>query len=616
MQPSLPSVLLLAGVLLAAAPAAAMHEKSADAADATLNAFLDRAFDARTALSPQQQTGAGIRAPQDRLDDFTPEAQRRRLDLMRAQLATMRQSFRPDTLGPQGRISFELFERGVATAEDNAPWEDHRYLFSVLGSPATDVPAFLVNSHRIADVADAEAYIARLRDIERVMAQVAQNEKRRVAKRLTEPAFVFEPAIESARAQIRGAPFDQGPDSVLWADFKSKLDKLEIAKRDRERLLAGARDALAGPVARGYTALIGELEAASREATGNDGVWRLPGGRGYYANRIRYYTGTDMSPDAIHAIGLREMDRIHAEMRALLRTMGFKGRLQKFFSKAATDPQFRYPDDDSGRAAYLAAMQRTIDDAAARAPDFFSRKPRAPLEVRPLETWRAAGAPAAFYSPGGPDGSRPAIFYVNQSNMTQVLKLQSAAIACHEGIPGHHFEASFALEMPQLPKFRRFGAGYIAFGEGWGLYSEQLCREMGVYRNPQDRLGQLSLDALRAARLVVDTGIHARRWTRERARAYMRANTLLSDADIDREVDRYLCLPGQALSYKIGQIKILALRQKAEKALGQAFDIRAFHDAVLSGGGVPLDLLERQVDAYIEAARARNLSRPGTKARS
>ncbi len=570
--------------------------------DARLNAFLDAAYDARAQLSPQQSTSLGSRIGYDRLDDYTSAAEAARLALMRSQLADMRHRFDPNRLSAQGRLSFELFERGVQTAEANAPWEDYRFTFSVLGSPATDVPAFLVNNHRVASVADADAYVARIRDIERVMKEVSDGERRRVAKGLIEPAFAFDTAIENARAQVRGAPFDEGADSVLWADFKRKVEKLDTDEPTRARLLAAGRDALVGPMARGYANLIATLQTVAPLATSNAGVWRLPKGDAYYSNRIRFYTGTDLTADEIHTIGLREMQRIHDDMRVAMTKLGFRGTREQFFSKIRSEGDYRYSNDEAGRAEYLATMKRTIADALAKSPAFFSRMPRASLEVKAVEPWRAAGAPSAFYGPGAPDGSRPATFYVNLSDMSQTFKLQSAAIACHEAVPGHHFESSFALEITDLPKFRRFGAGYIAFGEGWGLYSEQLCREMGVYREALDEFGQLSMDAWRAARLVVDTGLHAKRWSREQARAYMKANTLLSDVDIGREVDRYLCLPGQATSYKIGHLRILALRRKAEKALGPKFDIKAFHDAVLSGGGVPLDLLERQVDAYIAAA--------------
>ena len=285
------------------------------------------------------------------------------------------------------------------------------------------------------------------------------------------------------------------------------------------------------------------------------------------------------------------MERIKAQV-------GFKGSLQQFFAHINGGSQFKYSNNDAGRQQYLADARRYIAQVMAVSPQWFRRLPKAPLEVRAVETWRQETAPVAFYNRPSADGSRPGIYYVNLADMNQVLKPQTEAISYHEGAPGHHFQIALAQELPKVPKFRRFG-GYGAYSEGWGLYSEGLGKEMGFYQDPMSEFGMYSTQLWRAVRLVVDSGIHHKRWTREQAIQYFTDNALLSKRDATKEVERYFNWPGQATSYMIGQLKILELRDKARSALGPRFDIRDFHAVVLENGALPLDVLEELVDAYI-----------------
>jgi uncharacterized protein (DUF885 family) len=599
----------LAAILLAAASPAALAQTSpapvalsANAEDARLNVFLDAAYDARVALSPQQLTNLGIKRDYGKLDDQTRAADDRALALIRGQVAQMKRDFAPAKLSPEARLSYELFVRAGARAEEAARWRDHQFTFTALGSPTSEIPVFLINNHRVDSVADAEAYVSRLRETRRVMAQVVADYDAKVAKGVIEPKLIFAPSIADARRVITGAPFSAGADTALWADFKAKVGKLDTDAATKARLLADGETALKGPFRQGYEQVIAALEAASKKARSDDGVWRLPDGDAFYASQLRSFTTTDLTADQIHQIGLSEMARIHVEMETIKAKVGFKGSLQDFFAAIKSGQQFHYPNTDAGREAYLSDARGVIAQVMAKAPTMFWRLPKSPLEVRAVEKWREATAAVAFYNRGSPDGSRPGIMYVNLSDLTQTLKPQVEGIACHEGAPGHHFQNSFAMETQGLPKFRRFG-GYGAYGEGWGLYSEGLCKELGLYQDPYSDFGRLSLDAWRAARLVTDTGLHAKHWSRAQAIAYFKDNSLLSDLDIAREVDRYITYPGQATSYKIGQIKIVELRRKAEKALGPKFDVRDFHQAVLSEGGLPLDVLEQQVDAYIASKR-------------
>lgn len=589
--PALALLLLAAAPILAATP-------SSDDQDDRLKRFLDAAYGRRVAFSPERMTQLGMKQDYGRLDDHTPAASHRELSFLREQKAQLEREFDPAKLGPQARLSYRLFKGDVERFEETARWQGHRFTFSALDMPTSNIPLFLINYHRIESVIDAEAYIARLKEVDRVMTEISADLTTRAANGTLEPQLVFAPASAGARKVITGSPFTQGPDTPLWADFKAKLSKLDVDGTIRDGLLTEAEAALRGPFRRGYERMISTLEAVAKRATGNEGVWRLPHGAAYYASRVALSTTTALTPDEIHRIGLEEMARIQDEMRELMRKVGFQGSLQQFFAHINTAPEFHYPNDDEGREQYLTDARAVVAEAMSMAPAKFRRLPKAQLEVRAVEKWREATAPIAFYNMGAPDGSRPGVYYVNLADLSQTLKPQLASIACHEGAPGHHFQFSLASELENLPTFRRRGL-YFAYAEGWGMYAETFCEELGIYKDPYAKLGQLSGDAWRAARLVVDTGLHAKRWTREQAETYLKQNTLLSDLDATREVDRYLTVPGQATSYKIGHLKILELRRKAEAALGAKFDIRDFHDVVLTNGAVPLDVLEQLVDAYI-----------------
>ncbi len=577
---------------------------STTAADARLETFFEAAYQERIALSPQQMTALGIKTGYDRLDDYTEAADDRSLALVRVQLARMKAEHDFEALGPQSRLSWRLFEEGVERQLANERWRDHGYVFAANGNPATSLPVFMINSHRVDSVADARAYVARLVEVERVLGEISTDVERRAAAGFVSPAFVFPITLTDTRNVISGAPFDDGADNPVWADFQKKVGALTASDAEKAELLAAGRAALTGPFRRGYDGVLSTIADIQPMATSNDGVWRLPQGAAYYAERVRQSTTTDLTPDQIHDIGLSEVARLQGEMEVIKAAVGFEGSLQDFFAYIKTDPRFQYPNTAEGREAYLVDARAAVADAMAAAPRYFHTLPKAALEVRAVEAWRQETASVAFYNRPAPDGSRPGIYYVNLADMTQVLKPQVEAISYHEGAPGHHFQIAFAQEIEGLPRFRRFG-GYGAYSEGWGLYSELLGKEMGFYQDPYADFGRLSLELWRAARLVTDTGLHHKRWSRERAIQYFQQNTLLSERDIVKEVERYITNPGQATSYKIGQLKILELRARARAALGPRFDLRDFHSVVLGGGGVPLDVLEERVDAWIAGGGGR-----------
>ncbi|HET6524136.1 DUF885 domain-containing protein [Sphingopyxis sp.] len=594
LAPILPLAVLPAAAMAAAAPATTQDE--------ALLGFLDDAFDARIALQPESQTQLGLKTNYDRLDDYTDAAAVREQALLERQLKEMHARFRPEQLGASARVSYRLFEYDVERRRASLPFRKLRFPVTTNGSPAGDIPVLLINNHKVDTVADAEAYIARLRDTDRVMREVAATMREQAAAGAVPNKVNFAPARADAKKILVGAPFDDGADSTLLADFRKKVGALDAPDAVKAKLIADATAALTGPFKHGYEVLIAAIDEIEPKSKGNFGVWSLPDGEAYYADRLKNSTTTDLTADQIHELGLKQVAAIREEMEAIKREVGFKGTLEQFFDHIRTDPKFKYPNTQAGREAYLTDARAVIAAAMEAAPRYFSVLPKAALEVRAVEKWREATASTAFYNPPSADGSRPGIYYVNLVDMNQTQKVQVAAIAAHEGAPGHHFQIARQQELAGIPKFRKFG-GYGAYIEGWGLYSERLANEMGIYKTPYDRFGMLSLQVWRAIRLVLDTGIHSKRWTREQAIAYFRANSSVSDTDIAREVDRYFNWPGQATSYMVGQLKIAELRERAERELGPRFDIREFHEAVLGEGALPLNILEEQVAAYIAAKR-------------
>jgi uncharacterized protein (DUF885 family) len=344
------------------------------------------------------------------------------------------------------------------------------------------------------------------------------------------------------------------------------------------------------------------LEDQSTRATDDDGAWKLPDGAAFYRHRLGVHTGTELSPEEVHQLGLAQTERIHDEMRAIQRQLGVPGELSDFFAHVQSHPDLTLPDTEEGRQAYLDKARATLQAMEERLDEVIATRPDAPLEVKAVEPYRQRAAGKAFYQRGTVDGSRPGVFYVNLSDMSQVPTYQLPALAHHEGIPGHHLQLSLAQELDALPAFRRH-LRFTAWSEGWGLYSEWLPAEMGLYPDPYDDFGRLAMELWRAGRLVVDTGIHHHRWTRQQAIDWLVANTPNSETDAIKSVERYIVWPGQATAYKVGMLEIQRLRSHAEEQLGERFDLPGFHDVILRNGPVPLDVLAEQVEAWIDQQR-------------
>jgi uncharacterized protein (DUF885 family) len=573
------------------------------AEDKRLMEFVDAAFEAQVARSPQFQTALGRKENYDKLNNYTDAFRREGFALSQARLAELRSSFDPAKLSPAGRLTYRLFEDQTERDIASFRWRWHGFAASTNGSPAGSIPVFLINQHRVSSVADAEAYVARLREVERVMGEITANMRQQAAMGIVPSTFNFAPVRADARKVLSGAPFTSGKDTPVFADFKAKVGKLDIPEAEKTRLIASAREALTGPFQRGFRQFSATWDELEKQAKGNRGAWSLPDAQAFYAHQLRQSTTTDLTASQIHDLGLQQVARIHGEMERIKAQVGFQGTLQQFFKHIVSGKQYKYPNTDAGRQQYLTDAKRFIDQVMAESPKWFRRLPKAQLEVRAVETWRQETAPVAFYNSPSEDGSRPGIYYVNLADMNQVLKPQIEAISYHEGAPGHHFQIALAQELPDVPKFRRFG-GYGAYSEGWGLYSEGLGKEMGFYQDPMSEFGMLSTQLWRAVRLVTDTGIHDKRWSREQAIRYFLDNALLSERDATKEVERYFNWPGQATSYMVGQLKILELRDKAKRELGDQFDISDFHAVVLENGAVPLGVLEQLVDGYIASKKA------------
>ena len=572
-----------------------------------LNEFLDKCWDENLAGHPIEESTYGSKTHYDQLDDPSDEKAAADLELAQHQFATLKKDFHPQALDEQTQLSWKLFAREVERQVEEFRFRSDVYPISQMRGVHAQIPTFLINIHKIDNVSDAAAYIARLRAIPKLFDQVIVNLQTREKKRVVAPRFVFPLVLEACHKVIQGQPFDgSSADSPLFADFKKKIAALKnVDESVREKLITDASDALTHAVKPSYEKLIGFLEEQSKRATDDAGVWKFPDGADFYRSALQLTTTTDLTADQIHQLGLKEVDRIHNEMVKIKDKVGFKGDLQAFFKFMREDPQFYLPQNEEGQQKYLAQAKEIIDAMKKRLDELFITKPKADIEVRAVEKFRESSAGKAFYNPPSPDGTRPGIFYVNLSNMRDNPTYELESLAHHEGIPGHHMQIAIAQELTGLPKFRKLGLRFTAYVEGWGLYSELTPKEIGMYQDPYSDFGRLSLELWRAGRLVVDTGVHEKHWTREQAIKYLINNTPNAETDCIDSINRYIVMPSQATAYKIGMLKILELRERAKKELGPRFDIRQFNDLVLTNGPLPLDLLEEVVDRWIKTkARA------------
>ena len=561
------------------------------------NALFEEVFMDGVMRSPVYQTYMGIKKDYDKWDDDSEASALEDLEITKKNLTRLTAIDR-NKLDANTQVSYDLMQQSLENGIADFKWRYHNYPVNQMFGTHSMVPAFLINQHQITSVEDAKAYISRLNGVTKVFDQLIDSLEIRAQKGIIAPKFVFPHVIESSKNIIKGAPFEKGDDSTLLADFKRKVNKLEISEPEKTALIKEATDSLKSSIKPSYHKLINYLAKLEKKADTRDGAWKFPDGEAFFNNALARTTTTDLTAKEIHEIGLAEVARIHDEMREIKEKVGFKGDLKAFMEFMKTDKQFYLPNTEEGKEKYLKDATAMIDNLKARLDELFIVKPKADMIVKRVEAFREKAAGKAFYQQPAPDGSRPGIYYANLYDMEAMPTYQMEALAYHEGIPGHHMQIAIAQELEGVPKFRKFG-GYTAYIEGWGLYSELVPKEMGLYEDPYSDFGRLAMELWRACRLVVDTGIHAMKWTRQEGIDYYVNNTPNAKSDGVKMVERHIVMPSQATAYKVGMIKILELREDAKKKLGDKFDIRQFHDVVLKNGPVPLTVLEKFVDEWV-----------------
>ncbi|WP_348675424.1 DUF885 domain-containing protein [uncultured Abyssibacter sp.] len=575
-----------------------------------INAWFEEKFEEELQYSPIQMTFLGRKDRYGELGDFSEAGARKQLDWRKAATEEMTSTFDYDALSDEAKMSYDIWAYETQQAEAGWKYRYNGYPFNQMQGMHTFLPTFLISFHKVDDAADMEAYISRVNELPAAFGELIKFAKASAEKGIRPPKFAHEAVIKESKKLIAGAPFDDGEDSSIWADMQSEIDTLaekgEVDEEQAKQLKADAEKALLESFKPAYDAVIAWVESDLPNAGENpSGVGSTqPNGEEFYKYRLWTQTTTDMTADEIHQIGLDEVERLRGEMIALKERVEFDGDLDAFFEFLNEDSQFRFPNTDEGRQMYIAEATAAIDNIKQHLPDYFGRLPKADLVVKRVEPFREQDGAAQHYFPGTPDGSRPGTYYAHLSDMDAMPIPELEVIAYHEGIPGHHMQISIAQELKDVPMFRT-QTGFTAYVEGWALYSEWLAKEMpGTYENPYSEFGQLSSEIWRAIRLVVDTGMHAKGWTEEQAVEYFDNNSPVPLTSIKSEIQRYLVIPGQATSYKIGMLKIQELRREAEAELGDAFDIKGFHDTVLGGGALPLELLERRVNMWIESQKA------------
>jgi uncharacterized protein (DUF885 family) len=576
-------------------------------------AFLDSVYQANLASSPQEATQAGLRLGYDRWDDTSEAALATRAGRIRENIRAAKTRFVLAKLDPAGQLQYRVFLDEQQLLLDRYRWRDHFYALNQIVGLHLDIPDTLTGAQPLDNEADAEAYIRRISAARMALHQLVQRMRSQAAHGLFMPKPVYPLLIEGARNVITGAPHDGGSDSQIYADFKRRVAKLGISEDRKTQLMLAARTALLDDLQPGYEELLSVLKEQEARTPVTAGVWQTPDGDAFYQFLVRQFTTTRMTPADIHALGLQQVEAVHAQIAAVMRTLGFEGSsVREFMAKTKADPRFYLSNDDAGRQEFLERARQITTTMQAHIPEAFEAAAPLPLEVRRAESYKEASAPGGFYDPGTNDGRRPGIVYLNLYDMHQQPLYELEDLLYHEGVPGHHMQMSTIQTDEHIPRMRKVNEWWqdTAFVEGWGLYAERLGKDMGFYQDPYADLGRLTGELWRACRLVVDSGLHYRHWTRAEAIRYLQENSAAPDGTIVREVDRYIAVPGQATAFTVGMLKFVAERERARKALGPRFDIREYHHVVLQNGYLPLWALEDWVSRWIESKQVTAASPP------
>lgn len=596
-------IILLSSIIACSSPEPKMIS------DEEINAWFDVEYEELIQMSPLQLTTQGRKDRYGEIDDMSEAGEDKRLAWMDASVKELKEKFPYESLSEEAKVSYDLWVYQHEMEKGDQEFRRMNYVFNQMMGAHTQLPNMIINFHKVDDASDMEALISRYDEAGRAINQLLERAKLQTQSGVRPPKFAYEFVIAQSNALITGAPFtESGDNSAIWNDALGKIELLEkankISTEEAAEFREEAKENLVNSFQPAYTDLIAWLESElpNLEETPT-GVSRHEMGNAFYAHKLKSSTTTDLTADEIHQIGLNEVKRIQEEMLAIKDEVGFEGDLKEFFKFVNSDPQFFFPNTDEGRQAYLDQSTAFLDDIKEKLPDYFGILPKADLVVKRVEAFREQDGAPQHYNQGTPDGSRPGTYYVHLSDMNAMPKSTMEGVAYHEGNPGHHMQISIAQELESVPKFRT-QMGFNAYIEGWALYSETLAKEMGQYENPYYDFGRLVNEIWRAIRLVVDTGIHSKGWTEADAIAYFSENSSIAPGAIEAEVKRYMVMPGQATGYKIGMLKIQELRKNAEAELGDNFDLKGFHDTVLGGGALPLDILEKVVGQWVESEKA------------
>lgn len=577
--------------------------------------FYDKIFLELALDNPELVTQLGIPVLYDRtkdqLSDASDAANWEQINGIKKNLATLK-TYDFDSQSPENQLNTKILSYFLESQVEGEPYFYYDYPVNQLFGVQNNLPSFLESAHRLEDESDVQAYLTRLSLIDKKFDQVLEGLKIREEKGITPPTFIIDKVLDEMNGFVgRGndATLEQQTqnvkENILFDNLSRKLAEVpDLSEEAKEAYLQQAEDIIRTSVFPAYGKFIQHFEALKNTSTTDAGVWKFPDGDNFYKHMLKQNTTTDLEPEQVHQIGLSEVERIKGEMFAILEGEGYDvvGKsLGDVIQALNKEERFLLPNDDDGRAMVIEEYDRILDEINANLDDAFDIRPKAGLEVKRVPEFKEEGSPGAYYNQPAMDGSRGGVFYTNLRNVHESVKFGMKTLAYHEGIPGHHFQIAIQSELEGVPVFRTLGI-FTAYVEGWALYSEQLAWELGFYENdPFGNLGRLQAEMFRAVRLVVDTGIHYKKWSREEAIDYMVANTGMTTTEVTTEIERYIVMPGQACAYKIGMMKILELREKAKLALGDKFDLREFHNVVLKNGAVPLDILEELVDEYIHA---------------
>ncbi|MGI9088679.1 MAG: DUF885 domain-containing protein [Chthoniobacterales bacterium] len=572
----------------------------------SLNVFYEKIFVEVLFDHPQLLSSLGLveqfgfTGHNGKLDDISPAQQEREFARLRKNIAQLHEYPLAKQNASQ-RLSTEVLDWYLTRQAEGEKFQWHDYPVNQLFGAQSQFPSFMANTHRLLSPRDCEYYLQRLDALPKQFDQVLEGLKIREQKQILPPRFVVEEVLKEMTDFVGQPPAK----NILATSFQKRAEKIgKLSEPQRADFQKRVEDAIAIKVYPAYQKLIAYFSDLLPKTTTDDGVWKLPDGDAYYAHMLRLNTTTTMSPVEVHSLGVSEVARIEAEMRVILDANGFAGQpIGASLVALGKDPRFLLPNDDSGRAAALAEYTRLIEQALERSKKLFTTIPKAKIEVRRVPEFKEKTAPGAYYESPAMDGTRPGIFYANLRDVTELPRWTMPTLAYHEGVPGHHFQIALAQELTGVPQFRKL-IPFTAYMEGWALYAEWLAKDAGWYEgDPFGDLGRLQAELFRAVRLVVDTGIHAQHWTREQAIAYMLEKTGMGENEVTAEIERYIVSPGQACAYKVGMLKIRELRARAEKELGAKFDLRQFHDVVLKNGALPLEILDQQVNAYIQRVK-------------